>query len=266
MKIAIMSDIHGNWEALEAVLRDIDGKGGVDAYWCLGDTVDYGPDPHLCLAQMRQLKALSIIGNHDAAVCGKLDFRQKFAGDFIQVTAWTEAHLPAGDKDYLAGLPIRIETAGFTLVHGSPRDPFWEYLLDSERAAQNLPFFNTPNCLVGHSHVSACFEFKADNPLPAAVPFSREMDKKYFKDGKFSFDFSPADSPTIHLTRGRTFINPGSVGHQRTKDPRAAYAVYNDVDSRIDLRRVEYDVEAHLRKMREAGLPEWLIKSIEEKR
>jgi diadenosine tetraphosphatase ApaH/serine/threonine PP2A family protein phosphatase len=259
MKTAILSDIHGNLEALEAVLRDIDSTGGVDRYWCLGDTVDYGPQPHQCLERVRQLGALSIIGNHDAAVSGKVDYRKDFSGDFVAITSWTEEHLPAEDKAFLAALPVRIETAGFTLVHGSPRDPFWEYILDRERATENLPYIKTKYCLVGHTHVSAFFDFNHQVISGELIPFSKEADKKYFKDGKFSFDFKPSEQNNIiKLNSERLIINPGAVGQQRTKDPRAAYAVYNDSDATVELRRVEYNVATTRQKMVEVGLPEWL--------
>jgi predicted phosphodiesterase len=258
MKTAILSDIHANLEALQAVLKDIDRNGGVNEFWCLGDTVDYGPEPHQCLEKVRQLRALSIIGNHDAAVCGKIDYRKVFSADFLQITGWTDEHLPAEDKAYLASLPIRIETCDFTLVHASPREPFWEYVLDCERAAENLPYLKTKHCLVGHTHVSACFEFRGPISSNELIPFSREADKKYFKDGKFSFEFKPSDLNLVKLDAEHLFINPGSVGQQRTNDPRAAYAVYNDLDKTIELRRVEYDVAVTRQKMLEVGLPVWL--------
>ncbi|HSW58651.1 MAG TPA: metallophosphoesterase family protein [Dehalococcoidales bacterium] len=258
MRIAILSDIHGNLEALEAVLGDIDKKGGVDCYWCLGDTVDYGPEPHQCLERVRQLAAVTILGNHDAAVCGKVDYPKTFPADFVQVTTWTENHLTEEDKAYLAALPLRVETRGFTLVHASPREPFWEYMLDRERAEANLPFMETQNCLVGHTHVSACFEFESEVSTAGRIPFTRELDKKYFKDGKFSFEFKASDEPVIHLDGKRQIINPGAVGQQRTKDPRAAYAVYDEGLAIIELRRVEYEVAVTRRKMLESGLPEWL--------
>jgi predicted phosphodiesterase len=262
MKTAILSDIHGNMEALEAVLKDIDKNGGVDRFWCLGDTVDYGPQPHQCLEKVRQLKALNIIGNHDAAVCGKVDFRKVFAGDFVQVTTWTESHLPDEDKEYLSRLPVRIEVEGFTLVHGSPREPFWEYMLDQQRANENVPFMNTHYCLVGHTHVNACFEVKEQDIPQEMIPFSREMDKKYFKDGKFNFEFKAADNNLIELSQERLIINPGSVGQQRSKDPRAAYAIHNTENATIELRRVEYDKVATLNKMKEVGLPDWLTNKL----
>jgi predicted phosphodiesterase len=262
MKTAILSDIHGNLEALEAVLRDIDTQGGVDGFWCLGDTVDYGPQPHQCLERIRQMKALTIIGNHDAAACGKVDYRKIFSTEWIEVTHWTEEHLTAEDKAYLAGLPVRVETSGFTLIHGSPREPFWEYVLDRERAAENLAFLKTPCCLVGHTHVSAFFEFEEQTAAGEPIPFTREADKKYFKDGKFSFEFKPAERNLIKLNGQRLVLNPGSVGQQRDKDTRAAYAIFNDLDSTIELRRVEYDVNITRQKMQEGGLPEWLYQRL----
>ena len=258
MKTAIFSDIHANWEALEAVLKDIDAKGGVDQYWCLGDVTDYGPNPHECLTQMRQLKTLLVLGNHDAAVSGKLDYRKIFSFDFVSITSWTEEHLTPEDKAYLGALPLSAEVGDFTLVHGSPRDPLYEYVLDREKAALNLPYLKTRYCLIGHTHVSACFEFEAGEALAEPVLFSQESGQKDFKDGKFNYKFQSSGRPIIKLNSERMIINPGAVGQQRDRDPRAAYGAYNSEQAIIELRRVEYNVEATHQKMLSAGLPERL--------
>jgi diadenosine tetraphosphatase ApaH/serine/threonine PP2A family protein phosphatase len=262
MKTAILSDIHSNLEALEAVLRDIDQKGGVDQYWCLGDTVDYGPDPHQCLERIRQLNALCIIGNHDAAVSGKLDFLKEFPDKFITVTRWTQEKLTAEDQAYLSSLPTRIETGNFTLVHGSPRDPVYEYILSREAAQQNLFYFKTAYCLVGHTHLPSKFDFKPDEKPTAPVPF--EKPKPPPKDEEPNKERSPFASYAQHpeslieLREELLIINPGAVGQQRDKDPRAAYALYNDLDSTVELRRVEYDVNISRQKILASGLPAWL--------
>jgi diadenosine tetraphosphatase ApaH/serine/threonine PP2A family protein phosphatase len=269
MKTAILSDIHGNLEALEAVLKDIDKSGGVGRYWCLGDTVDYGPDPHQCLERVRQLGAMSLIGNHDAAVAGKFDYHKEWPEKFIEITRWTQENLTAEDKMYLAGLPIRIETGQFTLVHASPREPIFEYILTRKTAQENLFYFKTPFCLVGHSHLPSKFNFNTSEKPLEAVAYEKpkpppKKDEGPAKDGSppkeggpFS-EFAQHPESLIKLGEELLIINPGAVGLQRDKDPRAAYAVYNEEDRTIELRRVEYDVESTRQKMLQSTLPEWL--------
>jgi predicted phosphodiesterase len=256
MKIAILSDIHGNLEAFEAVLKDIDKLGGVDQYWCLGDVTDYGPDPHQCLELVRRLNPLLVLGNHDAAVAGKLDFEKEFSTEFLPVTHWTVSHLSSEDKAYLAGLPLSIQTADFTLVHGSPRDPIFEYLLNREDAAQNLPYFKTIYCLVGHTHVSACHRFEPGSG--SVPPLALDAQKRSFKNGR-SFSGLKSQSETrISLASERLIVNPGSVGKKRDGDSRAAYACYDSQKGEIEFRKVKYDLAITQNKIREYGLPEWL--------
>jgi predicted phosphodiesterase len=256
MKIAILSDIHGNLEAFEAVLRDIAKLGEVDQYWCLGDVTDYGPNPHECLEQIQQLKALLVLGNHDAAVAGKLDYEKEFSTGFLPVTRWTDAHLTSEDKAYLAGLPLRIETGDFTLVHGSPRDPIFEYILSREDAEENLPYFKNRYCLVGHTHISACHSFKPGSG--SDQPLALDTQKRSFKNGRSFSGITSHRETHIKLAGERLTINPGSVGKQRDGDPRAAYAYYDSQRGVIELRKVEYDLTITQNKIRECGLPEWL--------
>ena len=163
MRYAIMGDIHSNLTAFETVLRHADDKGGFDKIWCLGDLVGYGPDPNECIERLCQFEHVCVAGNHDWAAIGKMD-----TADFNPVAAracqWTAQQLTAENIDYLQNLPLSVCQEDFTLVHGSPREPIWEYLLSIEGAQENFSYFETAYCLVGHSHVPLIFEL-VDNKV-----------------------------------------------------------------------------------------------------
>ena len=236
MRCAILADIHSNLAAFEAVLSDADGRGGFDKIWCLGDVVGYGPDPHECIERLRQFKPVCIAGNHDWAAIGKMD-----TSEFNTVAAlaaqWTAQQLTAEDRDYLLGLPLTLRENGFTLAHGSPREPIWEYLLSTEAAQENFAYFETAYCLVGHSHVPLIFELTADKAV------YREF----------------AAGANLKLEKKRMIINPGGVGQPRDGDPRASYAIYDAEAHTVRHYRVEYDIPATQKKMAERGLPAPLI-------
>ena len=235
MRFAILADIHSNLAAFEAVLRHANGRGGFDKIWCLGDVVGYGPDPHECIERLRQFKPVCIAGNHDWAAIGKMD-----TSEFNPVAAiaahWTAEQLTAEDKDYLRDLPLTLQENGFTLAHGSPREPIWEYLLSSEAAQENFSYFETAHCLVGHSHVPLVFELTRN--------------KAVYKE----FGEAP-----LKLKEKRMIINPGGVGQPRDGDPRASYAIYDTETKAVYHYRVEYDIPATQKKMAERGLPTPLI-------
>jgi diadenosine tetraphosphatase ApaH/serine/threonine PP2A family protein phosphatase len=235
MRYAILADIHSNLAAFEAVLNDADGRGGFDKIWCLGDVVGYGPDPHECIERLRQLKPVCIAGNHDWAAIGKMD-----TSEFNQVAAiaahWTSEQLTAEDKDYLLDLPLTLHENGFTLAHGSPREPVWEYLLSTAVAQENFAYFKTAYCFVGHSHVPLIFELVND--------------KATYREFK---------ETTLKLKDRRMIINPGGVGQPRDGDPRASYAIYDAETKAVYHYRVEYDIPATQKKMAERGLPTPLI-------
>ncbi|MEK7281594.1 MAG: metallophosphoesterase family protein [Chloroflexota bacterium] len=142
MRYAILADIHANLEALEAVLQDIEDRGGVEELWCLGDTVGYGPQPSECLNKVKAEKHVAIAGNHDRAAIGRLDL-STFNPQAAAAARWTATQLSQEDKEYLSALPLSLEIADFTLVHGSPREPVWEYLLTPEEARDNFNYFST---------------------------------------------------------------------------------------------------------------------------
>lgn len=236
MRYAILADIHSNLAAFEAVLSDADKRGGFDKIWCLGDVVGYGPDPHECIERLRQFKPICIAGNHDWAAIGKMD-----TSEFNPVAAvaahWTAQQLTPEDKEYLLDLPLTLHENGFTLAHGSPREPIWEYLLSTEAAQDNFAYFETAYCLVGHSHVPLIFELAAEKAV-----------YREFEEGT-----------DLMLKGRRMIINPGGVGQPRDGDPRASYALYDAEAQTVQHYRVEYDIQATQKKMAERELPTPLI-------
>ncbi len=230
MRILVISDIHANLTALDAVLTD---AGEFDAAWCLGDLVGYGPDPNECIAKVRALPNLRcIIGNHDAAALDQIDTKT-FNLEARQALEWTQKTLTESSISFLSSLQQKIEINNVTLTHGSPRHPVWEYLMDSQTAALNFDYFSTPYCFVGHTH------------LP--VVYTREEKKLVV--------YKPTPNNKITLSP-RTIINPGSVGQPRDHDPRAAYVIYNPEENTWDYRRLTYDIPAVQTRMADAQLPE----------
>ena len=240
MRALILSDIHANLEALEAVFADAQRRGGFDVIWCLGDTVGYGPDPGACIDRIREFQLVSVAGNHDCAAVGLID-----ASDFNDAARaaarWTAGQLDAGQRDYLTSLPMVSIQEPFTLVHGSLRDPIVEYLLGRESAVGTLALLETRYCIVGHSH----------------IPFlCREV------QGGPEFGEFPEDEP-VALGDERRIMNPGGVGQPRDRDPRPSYAIYNTVDAVIERHRVTYDIAKTQEKMRAADLPADLIERLD---
>lgn len=234
MKYAIISDIHGNLEALKSVLADIDKK-KVKEIICLGDVVGYGPNPNECVELIRKKAKVTLAGNHDYAPLGKLDlsYFNPWARDAID---WTASELTQSSIDFLLGLPLKIELDGFTIVHATPENPDeWDYILTIGDAMKNFPEFANQVCFVGHSHV----------PLIVVMNESG----KYWVENKNPLKFTKGE---------RYIINVGSVGQPRDLDPKAAYALFDNTTKVYELLRVEYDVAKTQRKIRKAGLPEFL--------
>jgi predicted phosphodiesterase len=256
MKTAILADIHSNLKALEAVLEDIEQQGGVVQYWCLGDIVDYGPLPHECLEIIRQLKAVTIIGNHDLAVVGNLDTTE-FAAGIEVVTRWTKTQLSQEELDYLKGLPLTVVAGNFTLAHGSPRDPVWEYILSRADARENLAYFETRFCLVGHTHIPLCFQFPVSEHLAEQPVSVRDRHFISAPQGDRRSTANRSRENLIDLNSDCFVINPGSVGQPRDNDSRAAYAIYDPDNNTLEFRRVKYDIGATQKALKEYGLPRW---------
>ena len=236
MRYAIIADIHANLAAFTVVLEDIERRGGVEEVWCLGDVVGYGPDPHQCIALLRQYNHICVAGNHDGGAIGKVNIAD-FNPDAAAACRWTAQQLSPEDIQYLESLPLTIEKDNFTLVHGSPRDPIWEYLISTSIARENFTFFQSQYCLVGHSHVPLVFRDE---------------------DGACSFS-KLATNIGLALGKSRLIINPGGVGQPRDGDSRASYAIYDSETKLVRLYRIPYDIEATQDKMMESGLPVRLV-------
>jgi len=237
MRYAIIGDIHANLAAFTAVLGDINHQGEVEKVWCLGDVVGYGPDPHECIELLRQTNHVCVAGNHDWAAIGKID-TAKFNPDAAAACHWTAQQLSPEDVEYLSNLPLVIEEDDFTLVHGSPREPIWEYLISTGVAKENFAYFKSQFCLVGHSHMPLVFSYN-ESGARSSVRFLANI--------------------RLALGKNRLIINPGGVGQPRDGDPRASYAIYDSETRLIRLYRVPYDIHSTQDKMVKCGLPIRLV-------
>lgn len=233
MRYAILSDIHGNLEALRAVLADAADR--ADAILCLGDVVGYGADPDPCIELVAARCRVVVAGNHEYAVAARLDL-EWFNPDARAAAEWTRARLDDDACAWLAALPLVGEVGDATLVHASPGHPEdWDYLLEAEDGYAAFPAFATRLCFVGHSHVPAVW---------AQGSWGREHEK---------------GAAEIVIEAGcRYIVNVGSVGQPRDRDARAAYVVWDIEGRRVTLRRVPYDVARARQKILDAGLPRFL--------
>jgi predicted phosphodiesterase len=237
MHVLLISDVHANLEALEAVLADCDRW---DEVWNLGDTVGYGPDPNACVQRLAELgPEYWLAGNHDWAALGRLDLQQ-FNSEARIAAVWTAQRLSPDNVELLSGLAPRVDLPDMTLVHGSPRGPIWEYIVDTDTAAANFEHFDTPHALFGHTHVPIAYDESIDG---AGV---RQL--------------QPGSA--LRLGRGRRMINPGSVGQPRDGDPRASYMVLDLEAKNMTLHRVEYDIAQTQAKMRREALPGRLVERL----
>lgn len=233
MRVLVMSDIHANYTALMAVLKD---AGEVDETWCLGDLVGYGPDPNAVVEEVQEIKnLLCLLGNHDVAAIGKMPL-ETFNGDARRSLMHHEKVLTATNMDFMRSLPTKAKVRGeATIAHGSPRDPLWEYILNSLTARLNFDHFDTPWCFVGHSHIQSVFV-------------------RDEKSDRVTVEQTKPDV-TIQL-RSKLILNPGSVGQPRDRDPRAAYAIYDTEARTWTPKRTMYNISEVQERIRAAGLPE----------
>jgi diadenosine tetraphosphatase ApaH/serine/threonine PP2A family protein phosphatase len=231
VRVGVISDVHSNLQALEAVL----GALSVDELWFLGDLVGYGPRPNECCARLAQTATLALAGNHDLGVLGKVDV-DVFNTDGATAIEWTRGRISNASRRSLEGREPAALTEGAELYHASPRDPVWEYVLDDEAVHAALSLTQSPIVLIGHSHV----------PLAFCI-----------EDGRPAGGIAPAET-TVDLGGRRWLLNPGSVGQPRDGDPRAAYLVL-DLDLGVATwHRVAYEIDRTQAEIREAGLPETL--------
>jgi diadenosine tetraphosphatase ApaH/serine/threonine PP2A family protein phosphatase len=227
---AVISDIHSNLAALTACVADIDRE-GVQRIACLGDVVGYGADPNPCVELVRERADLVVAGNHDYAAVGRTDI-DYFNPDARAAILWTRGELTPESRAYLAGLPLHLETEGILLVHASPSEPAaWNYVRSLREAARELAAFDHDLCLIGHSHFPEFFVAR-NGGLKRVAP------------------------PLLVLRRGeRALGNVGSVGQPRDGDPRAAYALVDPVERRVEIRRVDYDIESVRGRILNTALP-----------
>lgn len=235
MSALLLSDIHANLVALEAVLAAAPPH---DELWVTGDTVGYGPDPSGVLALLRERGASLVAGNHDRAVATGRGLEQ-FNRLAAEAAAAHHAWLSAEERDALGSLPLVLERGGFTLVHGSLREPLWEYVLDGSAARATLALATSPHCCNGHTHVPALFRLGA-----GGLELIR-----------------PAEGAVVPLG-GRSLVNPGSVGQPRDGDPRAAYALLDEAAGTATFLRASYRIEETQRGIRARGLPAFLAERL----
>ncbi|MCZ7643881.1 MAG: metallophosphatase family protein [Planctomycetota bacterium] len=237
MRYAIFGDIHGNFDALEAVLEFLD-KQDIDVFLCTGDVVGYGAEPSKCIQTVRERCVITLAGNHDHAACGKLD--TEFFNIFArQVANWTKQHLSKQEQAWLADLPFVCHFEDFTLSHGSAHSPeVFNYITTIFDAELSFECLDKPLLFYGHTHIPLAFF--------DTVPMTYTMDQE--------IKINP---------EGKTLINVGSVGQPRDEDPRASFAIYDSDQQLVQLHRLPYDVKKAGQKIIDAGLPEALAIRLE---
>jgi diadenosine tetraphosphatase ApaH/serine/threonine PP2A family protein phosphatase len=234
MRVAILTDIHANLPALEAVLKAIDDA-GVDERWCLGDVVGYGAQPDDCARLVAERCELCLVGNHDLAVTGEID-TEVFSSSAAAAVEWTRENCAAETLDFLRKLRPEDQGRDVGLYHASPRDPVWEYVLALDQALECMAEQEHDVSLIGHSHVAL-----------------------YFSDGNGRPEGGQAGADhRLELAAGRWLINPGSVGQPRDGDPRAAWLELDTEARTATYRRVDYEIDSAAEAIRAAGLPEML--------
>lgn len=237
MRIAVLSDVHSNLPALEAVIATV---GAVDAWYHLGDVVGYGPHPDEVVGRLRDLGAVGVRGNHDAAATGAID-TEWFNAAARWAIDWTMQRIAPETRDWLASLP-EVRTLGdHTLVHGSRRDPTWEYITSEDEAIPSFDLLETPILLHGHTHYPAAWLEKP--------PGRAEL-------------VQPADQFDLALGEQRLLLNPGSVGQPRDGDRRASVMVIDTDGRRARWQRVAYAIDSVQADMRKAGHPQMLVQRL----
>lgn len=236
MRVAVLSDIHANLAALDAVIESF---GSVDAVWQLGDVVGYGPEPDGVVERLAGIGAVGVRGNHDSAAVGG-DEIEWFNPDARAAMEWTRRRITNTTRDWLGALPIRHTEGQFGLVHGSPREPLWEYIVSVPVARANLAALTTDFGLYGHTHL----------PMVYAE-----------HDGGVE-QIEPAAGSTFSLIDRRALINPGSVGQPRDGIVTASYLVLDTDAGQCTWRRTPYDIAAVQDAMRAADLPSRLVERL----
>ena len=251
MRLAILSDIHANLPALEAVLADVQ-EAAASELWCLGDVVGYGAQPDECASLVAECCALCLVGNHDLAVLGELDI-SSFSPAAAAAVRWTQKTADPATLDFLRRLEPADETREAALYHASPRDPVWEYVLWPDQAAECIAVQAARVSLIGHSHV-ALFFVMAEDRRPARRT-SIELDEA-------ARGAQAGAGTRLDLSKGRWLINPGSVGQPRDGDPRAAWLELDTSTWEATFHRVEYEIDRAAEAIDATDLPEHLARRL----
>lgn len=232
MLVAVLSDIHANASALEAVLDEV---APFDQLWVSGDIVGYGPEPDAVVTRLKAERAFVVQGNHDAAALGRIP-THTFNDMARAAVAWTARAMSEATRSWLSEQPEQRIEGDFTIVHGSPRDPLWEYLYSVPVARLNLGAFETRYCVVGHTHHQLAF--RDDGGEVAAI--------------------AAGDGTRLWLDERRAILNPGSVGQPRDGDPRACAMLIDTDSGEVEWRRIAYPIERTQQALRRLPLPESL--------
>jgi diadenosine tetraphosphatase ApaH/serine/threonine PP2A family protein phosphatase len=243
LRVAVLSDIHSNRQALEAVLAAVDDA-SVDQAWCLGDMVGYGADPDACTALVRERCDTCLVGNHDLAVLGALNI-STFSEAAAAAVEWTRENVSEETLQFLGELEPTASQGGVGLFHASPRDPIWEYVLSTDQAEAGFETQEERVGLIGHSHIALFFCRDAGTRPGHAQGAQAEGGLE------------------IELPDGEWLLNPGSVGQPRDSDPRAAWLELDTDTWSARWHRVEYDIAAAATAIRTAGLPPALADRLE---
>ncbi|HYG96107.1 MAG TPA: metallophosphoesterase family protein [Solirubrobacterales bacterium] len=235
MRAAVLSDIHSNRHALEAVLGAVE-EAGVDQIWCLGDMVGYGAEPDACTALVRERCSTCLVGNHDLALLGALDI-STFSEAAAVAVEWTRKNVSEETLEFLGSLEPTASQNGVGLFHASPRDPVWEYVLSTDQAEAGFEAQEERVGLIGHSHI-ALFFVRAPGARPG-----------------YAQGAQAADEAEIEIAEGDWLLNPGSVGQPRDGDPRAAWLELDTEQWLARYHREPYDVEGAAGSILAAGLP-----------
>jgi predicted phosphodiesterase len=239
MRIALLSDVHGNRPAFEAVLDDVDSE-GAEEIWCLGDLVGYGAQPDDCVALARERCNLSLAGNHDLVVTGEIPITD-FSSSAATAARWTQEAISEETMAYLKSLVPADPAREPALYHASPRDPVWEYVLSTWQADECMDLMEARVAAIGHSHVALWFNREAEGSVSGA----------------------PAQPDVEHdLSAGEWLVNPGGVGQPRDGDPRAAWLLLDTETWKATWRRVEYPIDEAATAIEEAGLPRVLAERL----
>ncbi len=244
MRVAIISDIHANLEALQAVAADIESQ-GITQLICLGDIVGYGPRPNECLDLTKEICPTILLGNHDAAAIGRLS-TEHFNIHAKVAIEWTSSSLTKDGKEFLGGLPLVRQQENSTFVHATPYEPkMWYYITSLEEAAFNFQFFDTSFCFVGHTHI------------PMIIVLDKKKELYVHQDVKI--DYSKHEG-------SRFLVNVGSVGQPRDRNPKSCYGILDTDKKQFYYRRVQYDVAKTQARMKKEKMPEFLVNRLKEGR